>query len=330
MTTRAPLVSVIVPCFNAAPFIATAMRSIQAQSVQDTEIIVIDDGSADRSREVVSSEFPTVLLVEQQNLGAAAARNAGIRASKGRYVAFLDADDWWHERKLETQLAHMDACGECGAVYANWRECTAPDREPWLSMSADTGRQDSQTLVPELSGWIYRRLLADCVIHTSSVLFRRDVLDHTGYFREDLKRGQDLEFWIRASRIAPIHKLAAVLSAYRIYDGSATTRVTTANYRALIIEEALAKWGLADPTGNSADPERIRLVLRNSWTDFGYAHLTTGSPRVALQSFARAQAYGGSSLKLRQLQVRAKLKSLFEPSGAALDPRHARSTAPLL
>lgn len=116
MTDTQPLVSAVVPAYNASRTVVDAVNSILTQTVGDLEVIVVDDGSQDDTADVVRSiDDPRVSLIEKQNAGASSARNAGLRAARGRYVAFLDADDLWLPSKLERQLEVLE--GNDG-VYA--------------------------------------------------------------------------------------------------------------------------------------------------------------------------------------------------------------------
>lgn len=124
-----PQLSVVIPCYNAAPFIAATLASVLAQSFRDFEVLVMDDRSTDASRDVVRSIAagdPRVRLVElERNHGAPAApRNAGVRAARGRWVAFLDADDLWHPAKLELQLRALAHAGAtmCSTEMRDFRD----------------------------------------------------------------------------------------------------------------------------------------------------------------------------------------------------------------
>jgi glycosyltransferase involved in cell wall biosynthesis len=322
MSDTPPVVSVIIPCFNAAAHLGDAISSVLQQSEKHIEVIVVDDGSTDASASLAASFGAKVRYLHQQNQGAASARNSGLQQARGQYIAFLDADDWWHPQKLEAQLFHLRNCSSCGAVYAHWQVCGSHLDPSWREHVAQRLDTSNSTVDQQHSGWLYHELLIDSVIHTSSILFRRQTIDRVGRFDESLLRGQDLDYWLRTSRISQVHRLPSVLSAYREYRGSATTRPTQTNYRALVVERAIASWGYAGPDGQIADSAAVQRVLSQSWQDFGYLHLRSGSPKVALQSFGRARTYGAASLKLRELQFRAWMKSLASNSATVLDARH--------
>jgi glycosyltransferase involved in cell wall biosynthesis len=108
---RHPLVSVVIPAFNRAPCVAQAVNSVLAQTFKSFEIVAVDDGSTDGTAEVLEKFGAAVRLLRQQNRGVAAARNCGIRAARGKWVAFLDSDDRWHPEKLECQMAVLEKYG---------------------------------------------------------------------------------------------------------------------------------------------------------------------------------------------------------------------------
>jgi len=113
-TTEAPDVSVVIPAYNAAWCVAKAIESVLVQEGADFEIIVVDDGSTDDTAAVLARYGDAIRVVRQRNQGLSAARNAGIRAAQGEFVAFLDADDWWLAGKLGQQLALMHTRPELG------------------------------------------------------------------------------------------------------------------------------------------------------------------------------------------------------------------------
>lgn len=127
----APLVSVVVPAFNAAATIARTLASARAQSWQSLEIIVVDDGSSDATPEIlreIARKDPRVRFIQQENAGVAAARNTGLAASEGTFVAYLDADDLWTPGKLQAQIAALESNPEAGLAYAWFRRIDESDR----------------------------------------------------------------------------------------------------------------------------------------------------------------------------------------------------------
>jgi glycosyltransferase involved in cell wall biosynthesis len=193
------LVSVIIPAYNSSLYIQQSIESVFNQTHPHTEVVVVDDGSSDNTRELVAKLIlsPRLKYLYQENRGPAAARNAGIRSSTGTFIAFLDADDFWLPDKLEKQLMLFQN-KKVGLVYSDY-ECFTGDGESIplveLAVEANLGKYFRR-------GHIYPSLLHFNYIPTSSVVVRRDVLDETGLFLETIGDGrflygEDYELWLR-------------------------------------------------------------------------------------------------------------------------------------
>ena len=120
-------ISVIVPCYNTEAYLADAIKSILSQRYDELEVIIVDDGSTDRSAEIVKRFGDQVVYILQENKGAAAARNRGIEASSGTLLGFLDADDLWTENKLDKQLAFMGRNDNCVCVFGHVKQFLSPE-----------------------------------------------------------------------------------------------------------------------------------------------------------------------------------------------------------
>ncbi|MBI4749067.1 MAG: glycosyltransferase family 2 protein [Acidobacteria bacterium] len=195
-------VSVIVPMYNAAPYLAEALTSLQSQSIKPFEIIVVDDGSTDDSAAIAQS-FAGVRLIQQPNSGPATARNTGINAAQGTVIGFLDADDVWPPDKLQTQLSVLDANPETEIVVGQvqlWRLMDATSRrfepfsEPWAS------------------------------VNVGSMLIRRSVFDRVGRFDPELRHSEDVDWLVRA-READVKLVnhSEISLFYRIHDTNLTS-----------------------------------------------------------------------------------------------------------
>jgi glycosyltransferase involved in cell wall biosynthesis len=291
MTTasQAPLVSVVMPAFNDERFIGEALRSALDQTYPHVEVVVVDDGSTDATTRVAESFGERVRVLRQSNAGAAVARTLGMHAARGELIAFLDADDYWHRDKLALQVAHLAAHSDLGAVYCAWLDWIWPDdADPEAVLARAPRPLPAETAIDPLeSGWLYTDLLLDCVIHTSAVVLRREVVARVGDFDTTLRKGQDLDYWLRCSRVTRFDKLARPLSLYRRRSDSITTRVAEVNYGARIIDRALARWGARGPDGRRPDMTRLARARAKLWSSFGAAHLQANRPRTALVSALR-------------------------------------------
>jgi teichuronic acid biosynthesis glycosyltransferase TuaG len=220
-----PAVSVITPAWNAADTLGETVASVQAQSLADWEMLVVDDGSTDGSgalaARLAAADRRIRVLGWAENRGAAAARNAGIRAARGRYIAFLDADDLWRPEKLAAQLAFMAATG-CPFVFSAYRR-----------MAAD-GTPLGVVRPPERVS--YRGLLRGNVIGCLTALYDTEVLGKVEM--PPLARRQDYGLWLRLLKMTPLALgQPAVLADYRVRPASlsadrlAAARATWAIYR---------------------------------------------------------------------------------------------------
>jgi glycosyltransferase involved in cell wall biosynthesis len=185
--TLRPTVSVVIPAYNAARFLPEAIESVLQQSYRDFEIVVVDDGSTDSTEAVLRSYRDRLTYFRQTNRGAAGARNQGIKLARGRYVAFLDADDRWMPGKLAEQVAVLNSDSGVGLVCSDV-EVVSEAGDPLPSFLAD--KQNA-------SGNVFNLLLRSSFILTSSVLVRRKCVLEVGLFDESLPVSEDLDLWLR-------------------------------------------------------------------------------------------------------------------------------------
>lgn len=183
--SAAPEVSVVITAYNYGRFIARALESVFAQTYRDIEVIVVDDGSTDDTRECVGAFGSRVAYLYQPNAGMPAAQNTGIAASRGALIAFLDADDVWLPRKLERQLEAMQADPGIGVVYS------------WWAYVDEAGTPLPQTKQPTARGDVFEELLRGCFVSFSMSLIRRVCFDHVGGLDPSIGRANDWDLWLR-------------------------------------------------------------------------------------------------------------------------------------
>lgn len=195
-----PLVSIIIPAYNYGHFIKQSLDCVLAQTYQNWECLVIDDGSTDNTWDIVSSYLSRdrrFKYIYQTNEGASSARNLGLRNSAGKYIQFLDADDLIENRKIELQLNYLEAHTEIDIVYGSGYYFSIGESNDDLSPVW----REALTWMPEIHGSGQSSLLAlierPFIIH--SPLVRRSVIESVGYFKEDLRSCEDWHFWIRCA-----------------------------------------------------------------------------------------------------------------------------------
>lgn len=297
MKRFSPAISIIIPTYNCESYIAETINSVLNQTFSDFELIVIDDGSTDHTRQIASSYGENVRLITQANAGVCKARNRGIREAAGRYLCLMDHDDYWFPDKLALQMDTMERHPEAGLVYStfNWWFPDAngafPPAEAYIEDPCPEGIDE------DFSGWIYHLLLLDCWVLTSSALIRAEVFGRCGMFDESLPYSEDWDLWLRIAREYPFIKLKKSLTLYRqhAYQGNLVTRVI--DYRTDLLTTAAEKWGLCSPDGRCITKQQFRRTISRYHRDFGIRHLLSGNLRIANRSFIKSWLTSPVSLK---------------------------------
>lgn len=200
-----PLVSVIIPAYNAEKYIAETLESVYAQTYRPIEVIVVDDGSTDRTAEVVNSfrgrkaDKIDLIYIPQRNSGPSRARNKGIKASKGKYIAFLDSDDLWPEEKLSGQVGLMESHPDAGLIFGDVQRFSK-DGQARFSMFSKKGLGAEFFGAPFYVDRPFEKLLKCNYIPTGTVMVRRECHDTAGFFDEGFRLVEDMELWFRMAR----------------------------------------------------------------------------------------------------------------------------------
>jgi glycosyltransferase involved in cell wall biosynthesis len=267
-----PLVSVVIPAYNCGRTIARAIESALGQHLPALDVVVVDDGSTDDTRTAVARFGPQVRLVTQPNRAAAAARNRAISESRGRFVAFLDADDEWLPGRLERGVAPMLDDASVGATFCRLYRAYPDGTRDIYGEAYHTCRTFSEHLWPS------------SYTQTSGATCRRTALDYVGPFDESLQSHDDLDLWIRIGEAFRIVEIAEPLAVFHDTPGSysktwdaarseddyyrvidrALTRCPDryASHRSVIMADAHLHWGILYLVrGNH---RRARLFLRRS------------------------------------------------------------------
>jgi len=230
-------VSVIIPVFNGERYIRQAIRSVLAQTFEDIELLVVDDGSTDGTAEAVRSCRDRIHYTRQPNGGASKARNEGIRRSRGRYIAFLDADDLWRPEKLALQVEYLERHAAVGLVHCDVEGIDEEGRPfiRWQNSDREEGYY-----------WLFMQGHAVLI---SSAMFRRALLERSGLFDEEFKKAglEDIDFWSRMGVVTGFSCMATPLVQHRMHRQSTCRRFEgTAipfKHRRLLVKKMMSRFG---------------------------------------------------------------------------------------
>jgi glycosyltransferase involved in cell wall biosynthesis len=288
------LVSTVIPAFNAERFIERSLASALAQNIPYSEIIVIDDGSTDATCEIVAryKDRGVRLLSHAKRSGVAAARNTGILASNGEFIAFLDADDEWLPHKLERQLSALRAKPEMKFISCRSSLIDETGRD-----HGDIYRGARPAVGPE--GW--RTLLTYPCVATPSVLVRRSALSTAGLFNKWLPVGEDQDMWIRLSMLGEIGHIPEALVMVHSTPNSLSKAVfkEQASYVLPMVAAYLAR------NEHRLTKAQRRRIMGVRYAKIGQAAYANGELIFGLKTLLRAIAYGNQPLKNVLYIVRA-------------------------
>lgn len=273
-----PRVSVIIPTFNCVAFLGSAIDSVLAQTYTDYEIIVVDDGSTDGTRECIAKYGARVKYFHQSNQGVSAARNLALDHATGEFIAYLDADDIWCPGKLEAQVGYLDSHQECGLVHTEVSVIDEDSRIIHACFNRETGRS-----VPR--GKCLNDLLQRCHIQTLTVMERRSWSDRAGPFDLRLPVAQDYMHWIMLVIAgAEVGYLDQPLGMYRWRQGSLMSSQSRL-WRDLC---TICRIILAETTVVQCHGSDAESLLRNQYYKYrrslAYLDRIEGRKRLAVES----------------------------------------------
>ncbi len=264
-----PLVTAVIPTYNNAELVTDAVDSVLEQTWKEIEVIVVDDGSTDDTPRRLAEYGSRIRVIRQENLGPPVARNAGIKAGRGEFVAFLDSDDLWLPRKVELSVRPLLHDPKIGVVYTDFRV-----------LELGTGKR-YQVPSYRRGGWMARDLFRECRgVSTSSLVVRRTCFDKVGLFDEELFRAQDWDMIVRLAEQFRYHFVEDILLERRLHRASLSVRHADkyAPYNLKVIEKAAAR------RPDLYSPLR-RDALARAHYRFGMAHYEAYGMRNARRQF---------------------------------------------
>lgn len=280
-----PPLCVVMPAYNAAPHIEAALDSLFRQSTSDFEIIVVDDGSTDDTPAIVErwaarDGGPPLRLLRQTQQGPSAARNRAIATTQAPLIGFLDADDLWYAHKAQHHIDLLARHPEVLLTFSGFHYIDA------------AGQDLHQSSMPVSETLTYAKLLERNIIHTSTVVVRRDAVLGMGGFDETLRTYEDLDLWLRIASAGPtaIHAIQDILTAYRRHPAQ-----TTGSWHAMH-----AGWRDVMARQQTQHPEVWRIV-RPRAEAFQYEYCAAlaynaGDTRAARQLIWKCWRVGGAKM----------------------------------
>jgi len=222
-----PTISVVVPAYNGERTILETIKSIQQQTFSDFELIVINDGSTDRTLEPLATvEDPRLKVFSYENGGLPVARNRGIARSTGEFITFIDADDLWTPDKLELQLAALQQHPEAGVAYS------------WTLVMDEKGEGFYPGKSVSFEGNVYPQLLlSNFIASGSNVMLRREAITSVGEFDPTLRSCEDWDYWLRVAALWSFVVVPKYQILYRQSSGAMSSKVEVMEKNLLIVHE---------------------------------------------------------------------------------------------
>jgi glycosyltransferase involved in cell wall biosynthesis len=270
------LVSVVIPTFNCADFLVEAIRSILAQTYEDYEIIVVDDGSTDHTETALRQFATRIRYIRQEPGGPSVARNRGILEARGELVAFLDADDLWRPTKLARQVEYLNHHPEAVLVYTDFTRGPNPGSNNDSRLKAFKPRDPADP---------FHTLLEENFIATPSVVVRREALARSGLFDPTLKGSEDFDLWLRLAK-APGRPSGGfgfiddILADVRQHSSNTSRGVELIQHQIRAARMMLERWG-----GDSLAARLLRRRLGTCCWNLAYAEQCRGDYAEARSAY---------------------------------------------
>jgi glycosyltransferase involved in cell wall biosynthesis len=314
------LISVIIPTYNFGEFISNAINSVLCQTYKNIEIILIDDGSTDDTTQIATQFGNKICYIKTDHIGTAHARNVGMRAATGKYIAFMDADDTYLPYKLELQSEFMECYPEVGMVFTDWSSVDDSgtiledrhlrsyhriyDRKGWNyeDIFSISGKFDSNILHEPIRyyiGNLFKYVIQDPIMPSPTIMIRKDILPITGLQNEAYRVAQDYEFTVRICKFYQTAFLEVPTYLYRYHPKQVSMhlqswskeKIETALEIHRVFLQAVLDWAYADKEYYEANTSDVNLRLAELYHVIGEINLEHGASRKARQCFKQALSF---------------------------------------
>ncbi len=268
-------ITTVITSYNKGPWLAEAIDSALMQEINHHEIIVVDDGSHDNTRQVAESYGNRIRYFHQENAGQVAAKNKGIELSGGSLIAFLDGDDRWRPAKLEKQIAKFKTDPEVGVVYTDRLKFKGDEIVLASNKQGHTPRQ----------GHVTEYLIYDMFVPFSSSMVRKTFLDQAGWMNPACPIAPDYDLWLRLSTVCKFAYVDEILMEYRTGIDSIGTRIKSKTDYVLKIQEDFVRdyYG-----GKFPNKQSVNRAYFNKYKAAGNFQLQQGQNAAALKYFMKA------------------------------------------
>lgn len=263
-------VTVVIPSFNRHSLLLEALASVFAQTVQDYELVIVDDGSTDATREALSPYKDKLRYIWKENGGEASARNRGIREARAPLIAFLDSDDLWEPTFIEATVGHFERNHHLALVGTG-------------CVRIADGVSQARIREPVLQGDLFSTLFMRNFITASAVVVKRACLDSVGLFNESLDQATDYDLWLRIAKRHPIALLNRPLCRWRHHSGNVSQHEVRHRQCILQVIESHCNDRRISPRMNRMRRSRLHVSL-------GRAYLKVGRIIEAEECFRNANA----------------------------------------
>lgn len=282
-----PVVSVVIPAYNAEKTILETIESVRKQTFTDFEILVINDGSTDQTVVIVNAiQDDRIKVFSYGNGGLSIARNRGIHQAQGEFITFLDADDLWAIDKLELQIDALRQHKDAGLVYS------------WTLVLDERGQNLNAGLSPLFEGNVYRQLLiGNFIASGSNAMLRRPVVDQVGQFDPTLRSSEDWDYWLRVATDFPFVVVPKPQIFYRQSTNTMSSNLQRMEYSMLLVHERAFK----------VVPRELK-TLKGQSLSFIYRYLA----KLYLTRVSGGKGVGEAIIKLRKA-IQSYPKTLFDP-----------------
>lgn len=292
-----PLVSIVIPAYNRPRYLQEAMDSVANQTLQDFEVIVVDDGSTEPIAQAVAAHPIRPTVIRQPRQGPGAARNRGVKEAAADIVAFLDSDDLWHPTKLERFVQALETQPDVRIFYGPMSPVDARGR-------AVTGRTK-----PCCAGWITEELFCSSFVHVPTVVCRKDLLLASGGFDATLPVCEDYDLWLRLSVEGPFGLVEEPLAMRRLHNDRLSKSCMSRNLG--VKAHVLRRFYHANAANDRLNHDVCEARLARVCFVAARAAFRSGEFRKSLDSCRACRAYGGSTPRTIPLALAARALARF-------------------